>query len=74
LPEHDVSAECARLEAVLAAPRGPWFVVSNEVGWASCRTMRSAAVFATRQGRLNQRSRREPTGSVHGRRAADEVK
>ena len=32
LANHDLEAECARLAEVLAHPRGPWFVVSNEVG------------------------------------------
>ncbi|TIV89819.1 MAG: bifunctional adenosylcobinamide kinase/adenosylcobinamide-phosphate guanylyltransferase, partial [Mesorhizobium sp.] len=32
LAEHDVEAECRRLSDVLSRPRGPWFVVSNEVG------------------------------------------
>lgn len=60
LAEHDVEAECARLVATLAKPRGPWFVVSNEVGLASCPTMRWPAVFATPPGVSTSRSPRSP--------------
>ncbi len=55
LAEHDVEAACADLEAVLAAPRGPWFVVSNEVGLGIVPDNALARRFRDAAGRLNQR-------------------
>ncbi|MBU0582320.1 MAG: bifunctional adenosylcobinamide kinase/adenosylcobinamide-phosphate guanylyltransferase [Alphaproteobacteria bacterium] len=55
LAEHDLEAVSGELEAVLAAPRGPWFVVSNEVGLGIVPDNRLARQFRDAQGRLNQR-------------------
>ena len=55
LAEHDVDAECAALEAVLAAPKGPWFVVSNEIGLGIVPDNALARRFRDLAGRLNQR-------------------
>ncbi len=55
LAEHDLEAASGELEAVLAAPRGPWFVVSNEVGLGIVPDNRLAREFLDAQGRLNQR-------------------
>ncbi len=54
LAENDVEAECARLAAVLAKPRGPWFVVSNEVGLGIVPDNPLARRFRDAAGRLNQ--------------------
>ncbi|WP_024927854.1 bifunctional adenosylcobinamide kinase/adenosylcobinamide-phosphate guanylyltransferase [Mesorhizobium sp. NBIMC_P2-C1] len=54
LAEHDVEAECARLVATLAKPRGPWFVVSNEVGLGIVPDNALARRFRDAAGRLNQ--------------------
>jgi adenosylcobinamide kinase/adenosylcobinamide-phosphate guanylyltransferase len=43
------------LETVLAAPRGPWFVVSNEVGMGIVPDNALGRRFRDAQGRLNQR-------------------
>jgi adenosylcobinamide kinase/adenosylcobinamide-phosphate guanylyltransferase len=55
LAEHDLEAEYARLETILAAPRGPWFVVSNEVGLGIVPDNALARRFRDAAGRLNQR-------------------
>jgi adenosylcobinamide kinase / adenosylcobinamide-phosphate guanylyltransferase len=55
LAEADLESECARLEKVLASPRGPWFVVSNEVGLGIVPDNQLARRFRDAAGRLNQR-------------------
>jgi adenosylcobinamide kinase/adenosylcobinamide-phosphate guanylyltransferase len=55
LAEHDLDAECRRLEKVLAKPRGSWFVVSNEVGMGIVPDNQLARRFRDEAGRLNQR-------------------
>ena len=55
LAEHDLAAECDRLEKVLAKPKGPWFVVSNEVGMGIVPDNALARRFRDEAGRLNQR-------------------
>jgi adenosylcobinamide kinase/adenosylcobinamide-phosphate guanylyltransferase len=55
LAEHDLDAECRRLEKVLAKPKGPWFVVSNEVGMGIVPDNALARRFRDEAGRLNQR-------------------
>jgi adenosylcobinamide kinase/adenosylcobinamide-phosphate guanylyltransferase len=55
LAEHDVTRECDRLEKVLATPKGPWFVVSNEVGMGIVPDNQLARRFRDEAGRLNQR-------------------
>lgn len=55
LSERDVEQECAQLEAALAAPRGPWFVVSNEVGLGIVPDNALARRFRDEAGWLNQR-------------------
>lgn len=54
LAEHDVEAECAKLAQCLAKPRGPWFVVSNEVGQGIVPDNALARRFRDAAGRLNQ--------------------
>lgn len=54
LAEHDVEAESARLAEVLARPRGPWFVVANEVGLGIVPDNALARRFRDAAGRLNQ--------------------
>lgn len=54
LAEHDVEAECASLTATLSKPRGPWFVVSNEVGLGIVPDNALARRFRDAGGRLNQ--------------------
>lgn len=54
LAEHDLASECARLERCLARPRGPWFVVSNEVGQGIVPDNALARRFRDAAGRLNQ--------------------
>lgn len=54
LAEHDVAAECARLGQRLSRPRGPWFVVSNEVGQGIVPENALARRFRDAAGRLNQ--------------------
>ncbi|KAA3449157.1 bifunctional adenosylcobinamide kinase/adenosylcobinamide-phosphate guanylyltransferase [Mesorhizobium sp. SARCC-RB16n] len=55
LADHDVEAECRRLADVLSRPRGPWFVVSNEVGQGIVPDNALARRFRDDAGRLNQR-------------------
>jgi adenosylcobinamide kinase/adenosylcobinamide-phosphate guanylyltransferase len=55
LAEHDVTQECDRLEGALARPKGPWFVVSNEVGMGIVPDNQLARRFRDEAGRLNQR-------------------
>ncbi|QKD03321.1 bifunctional adenosylcobinamide kinase/adenosylcobinamide-phosphate guanylyltransferase [Mesorhizobium loti] len=54
LAEHDLVAECRRLADVLSRPRGPWFVVSNEVGQGIVPDNALARRFRDDAGRLNQ--------------------
>lgn len=53
LAENDVEAECLRLADVLSRPRGPWFVVSNEVGQGIVPDNALARRFRDAAGRLN---------------------
>lgn len=55
LAGRDVEAECDRLVEVLANPRGPWFVVSNEVGLGIVPDNALARRFRDEAGRLNRR-------------------
>lgn len=55
LAGHDLDAVSAELESVLAAPRGPWFAVSNEVGMGIVPDNALGRQFRDAQGRLNQR-------------------
>lgn len=55
LAEHDLEELSAELQAVLASPRGPWFVVSNEVGLSIVPDNALGRRFRDAQGRLNQR-------------------
>ncbi|MER8409765.1 bifunctional adenosylcobinamide kinase/adenosylcobinamide-phosphate guanylyltransferase [Mesorhizobium sp. M1342] len=54
LAEHDFELECRRLAEVLSRPRGPWFVVSNEVGQGIVPDNALARRFRDAAGRLNQ--------------------
>ena len=54
LAEHDLEAECLGLADVLSRPRGPWFVVSNEVGQGIVPDNALARRFRDAAGRLNQ--------------------
>jgi adenosylcobinamide kinase/adenosylcobinamide-phosphate guanylyltransferase len=55
LAEADLEKACERLGEVLAGPRGPWFVVSNEVGLGIVPDNALARRFRDVAGRLNQR-------------------
>ena len=55
LAGHDLETVSAELEAVLSAPRGPWFVVANEVGLGIVPDNALARRFRDAAGRLNQR-------------------
>ena len=55
LADADLEKECTLLEDVLATPRGPWFVVSNEVGLGIVPDNALARRFRDAAGRLNQR-------------------
>lgn len=54
LAGQDVDAASHRLAEALGARRGPWFVVSNEVGWGIVPENALARQFRDAQGRLNQ--------------------
>ncbi|WP_442583298.1 bifunctional adenosylcobinamide kinase/adenosylcobinamide-phosphate guanylyltransferase [Mesorhizobium sp. ASY16-5R] len=54
LAEHDVDAESWRLSDALSRPRGPWFIVSNEVGLGIVPDNALARRFRDAAGRLNQ--------------------
>jgi adenosylcobinamide kinase/adenosylcobinamide-phosphate guanylyltransferase len=54
LADHDLEVECRRLADVLSRPRGPWFVVSNEVGQGIVPDNALARRFRDAAGRLNQ--------------------
>jgi len=54
LADLDVDAEMRRLVAVLAAPRGPWVAVANEVGMGIVPENALARRFRDEAGRLNQ--------------------
>ncbi len=55
LAEADIEAECAELTEVLSRPRGPWVVVSNEVGLGIVPDNALARRFRDEAGRLNQK-------------------
>ena len=54
LAERDVDQESRELADVLAKPRGPWFVVSNEVGLGIVPDNPLGRRFRDAAGRLNQ--------------------
>ena len=54
LADHDVEAESAWLAEVLSRPRGPWFIVANEVGLGIVPDNALARRFRDAAGRLNQ--------------------
>ena len=54
LSGQDTDSAASRLAQVLSVPRGPWFVVSNEVGWGIVPDNALARQFRDAQGRLNQ--------------------
>jgi adenosylcobinamide kinase / adenosylcobinamide-phosphate guanylyltransferase len=53
LAEWDLDVESARLVEILSSPRGPWFVVSNEVGLGIVPDNPLGRRFRDAQGRLN---------------------
>ena len=53
LAESDLESQSARLVQTLARPRGPWFVVSNEVGLGIVPDNALARRFRDAAGRLN---------------------
>lgn len=55
LAGHDIEAECLRLAKTIARARGPWFVVSNEVGLGIVPENALARRFRDEAGRLNQK-------------------
>ncbi|HEV7414973.1 MAG TPA: bifunctional adenosylcobinamide kinase/adenosylcobinamide-phosphate guanylyltransferase, partial [Tianweitania sediminis] len=55
LAERDVEPAVAKLSSALAAPTGPWHVVSNEVGLSVVPENALARRFRDEQGRLNQK-------------------
>ena len=54
LAERDIEAECGRLVEALRKPRGPWIVVSNEVGLGIVPENALARRFRDAAGSLNQ--------------------
>ncbi len=54
LAGNDVDAESRRLADALSRPRGPWFVVANEVGLGIVPDNALARRFRDAAGRLNQ--------------------
>lgn len=54
LADLDVDAQTRRLASVLAAPRGPWVAVANEVGLGIVPENALARRFRDEAGRLNQ--------------------
>ncbi|MEO5322514.1 bifunctional adenosylcobinamide kinase/adenosylcobinamide-phosphate guanylyltransferase [Mesorhizobium sp. CC13] len=54
LADHDVEAESSSLAGLLARPRGPWFVVANEVGLGIVPDNALGRRFRDAAGRLNQ--------------------
>ena len=50
----DIAAECDRLVETLGNPRGPWFVVSNEVGLGIVPDNALSRSFRDAAGRLHQ--------------------
>ena len=54
LADADVAAECSRLAETLSRPRGPWVVVSNEVGLGIVPDNALGRRFRDAAGRLNQ--------------------
>lgn len=54
LADHDVEVESSSLAGLLARPRGPWFVVANEVGLGIVPDNALGRRFRDAAGRLNQ--------------------
>ena len=55
LAGRDLEQETDRLCSVLGCPRGPWFIVSNEVGMGIVPENALARRFRDEAGRINQR-------------------